>query len=171
MTVMGCEVSGMEGLFVDDDGGSFFDHVEEFSGIPVRQAEATGGAGTGDGLRIGGAVNAVSGKGKADPGAANGVIRTGWQDHFRGDIFSLGNRCEDFWVKGVVWVGSNVDYSKVSCGTLGFISSDGAWKAGDDSSCRVIDDEGGGGEEDFNFSGVGEGDGWAEVRNFEGGSC
>ena len=101
------------------------------------------GAGTGDILRLGRPMDAVTLEGETDPSGADGVVGAGRKNKTVSDALLLGGEGEDFGVEGVVGIGGDIGDGQGLVGYLGFVGGDGAREACDHLVVGVEGEEGG----------------------------
>jgi len=97
-------------------------------------------------------MDPISLEGEADPGRADGVVRTRGQNEFVGDSFFQSDINENLGVKRIVRVGSGADNGEVLVGDFVFIRGNGARETSDHLIVGVVGQEGGLREHDHDAS-------------------
>ena len=127
----------------DFDGDTGSNRTNEFGGVPVRESKTAVGTCPRYILGFRCAMNAVALKRKTDPSSSDGIVRSRRKDQLISDALLLRNNGQDFGVKGVVWVGSDIGYGQGQVGNFGFIGGNGAGKTGHDLVICIESEEGG----------------------------
>lgn len=105
-------------LWFDIDGHAGPGHLEEVFGVPVGEAEAAVRFGPADLFGFGSAVDAIAGTAEADPGGANGIVRSGGNGEFAADLAGFGGFAEDGGIKMVGGIESGLGNVELANGTF-----------------------------------------------------
>jgi hypothetical protein len=140
----------------DGDGQAGPSEREQGAGVPVGQAETAEGLGAADFFGCRGSVDTVAGAVDADPGHADGIVRTRGEDEFARRV-GLGLRGvgEVGRVEGVVGVGDDDGDAEFADGAFLDLAGDADGEVQEEAVGGVEDLQRMGGEADFDAGGGG----------------